>query len=201
MGDESNFGAYKMYRFDLNQYMRLDTAAIYALNVLPNPKERKYYVCFGCESGSDLVILAANQGQNLYGLLNRCKTPMGSRKLLQWLKQPLLDLEAISKFFCFFVTDLILISSDGRHDIVQIFYEDENLCKELRTKCLRRIPDLERLSKKVQRNRASLQDCVVIYQFIQRLPEISDTLKNSLGDQKLISEKFIEPLEVRSKKK
>lgn len=61
MGDESNFGAYKIYRFDLNQYMRLDTAAIYALNVLPNPKERKYNYVFWTLRSRNLIFFEISQ--------------------------------------------------------------------------------------------------------------------------------------------
>jgi DNA mismatch repair ATPase MutS len=32
----------------------------------------------------------------LYGLLNHCGTSMGSRRLMQWVKQPLLSLDAVS---------------------------------------------------------------------------------------------------------
>lgn len=66
LGDEENHGAFNLRRYDLNQYMRyglfllftpsqiirLDSAAIQALNVLPNPRE-------------------PNQTQNLFGLLNK----------------------------------------------------------------------------------------------------------------------------------
>jgi DNA mismatch repair protein MSH2 len=160
LSDSSNFGTYKLFRYDLSQYMRLDNAAVHALNILPNPRD-------------------PNQSHNLYGLLNRCRTAMGSRKLLQWLKQPLLDITQIKK----------------RQDLVQLFYEDDNLCKELRAKCLKRIPDLERMAKKIQRGSANLQDCVIIYQFIQKLPEIIDALKRAVGDQTLLNEKFIAPFE------
>lgn len=41
---------------------------------------------------------------------------MGSRLLMQWLKQPLKDLDMIQE----------------RLDLVEIFYEDQNMTKELR---------------------------------------------------------------------
>jgi len=34
---------------------------------------------------------------SLFGLLNRCKTALGTRLLAQWLKQPLLDLASIQE--------------------------------------------------------------------------------------------------------
>lgn len=90
-----------------------------ALNVLPSPKE-------------------PNQKSNLFGLLNKCKTPMGSRLLMQWLKQPLKDINHLQE----------------RLDLVDIFYSDQNMSKELRTHCFKRIPDLERIAKKIQMNNA-----------------------------------------------
>lgn len=39
LGDESNFGQFRIKLFELGQYMRLDSAAIRALNLLPTAAE------------------------------------------------------------------------------------------------------------------------------------------------------------------
>lgn len=40
---------------------------------------------------------------SVFGLLNRCKTSQGTRMLAQWLKQPLVNLHAISELAYHFV--------------------------------------------------------------------------------------------------
>ena len=76
--DASNFGQYQLYQHDLTEFMKLDAAALRALNLMPGPRD-------GAKSMS------------LFGLLNNCKTPIGGRLLAQWLKQPLMSLSEIEK--------------------------------------------------------------------------------------------------------
>ncbi|KAK5061008.1 MutS-like protein [Exophiala bonariae] len=76
--DPSNFGQYRLYQHDLSQYMKLDAAALRALNLMPGPRD-------------------GSKNMSLFGLLNHCKTPIGGRLLAQWLKQPLMSLLAIEK--------------------------------------------------------------------------------------------------------
>ncbi|KAI1612511.1 DNA mismatch repair protein msh-2 [Exophiala viscosa] len=76
--DPSNFGQYRLYQHDLTQFMKLDAAALRALNLMPGPRD-------GAKSMS------------LFGLLNHCKTPIGGRLLAQWLKQPLMNLSEIER--------------------------------------------------------------------------------------------------------
>ncbi|KDP20084.1 hypothetical protein JCGZ_05853 [Jatropha curcas] len=78
LADESNYGNYTIRKYNLDSYMRLDSAAMRALNVL--------------ESKTD-----ANKNFSLFGLMNRtCTAGMGKRLLHMWLKQPLLDVNEIN---------------------------------------------------------------------------------------------------------
>ncbi|KAH6807687.1 MUTS-like protein 2 [Perilla frutescens var. frutescens] len=161
LADESNYGNYKIQRYDLDSYMRLDSAAMRALNVL--------------ESKSD-----ANKNFSLFGLLNRtCTGGMGKRLLHMWLKQPLLDVNEINT----------------RLDLVQSFVEDAALRQDLRQH-LKRISDIERLTRSLEKKKASLVHVVKLYQSGIRLPFIKNALEQYNGHfASLIKERYLDPLE------
>lgn len=140
--DPSNFGQYQLYQHDLSQFMKLDAAALKALNLMP-----------GARDGSKTM--------SLYGLLNHCKTPVGSRLLSQWLKQPLMSKDEIEK----------------RQQLVEAFVNDTELRQIMQEEHLRSVPDLYRLAKKLQRNKANLEDVVRAYQVIIRLPGFIGTFE------------------------
>ncbi|KAF3763815.1 hypothetical protein M406DRAFT_51176 [Cryphonectria parasitica EP155] len=145
--DSSNFGQYQLYQHDLSQFMKLDAAALKALNLMPGPRD-------GAKTMS------------LYGLLNHCKTPVGSRLLSQWLKQPLMDKEEIEK----------------RQQLVEAFVNDTELRQIMQEEHLKSIPDLYRLAKKFQRNKANLEDVVRAYQAIIRLPGLVGTFEGVMDE-------------------
>ncbi|KAL2462855.1 DNA mismatch repair protein MSH2 [Forsythia ovata] len=161
LSDESNYGNYTIQHYNLDSYMRLDSAAMKALNVM--------------ESKSD-----ANKNFSLFGLMNRtCTAGMGKRLLHMWLKQPLLDVNEINT----------------RLDLVQAFVEDTALRQDLRQH-LKRISDIERLIRCLQKKRASLVHIVKLYQSSIRLPYIKSALEQYGGQfASLIKEKYLDPLE------
>ncbi|KAI7906331.1 muts domain V-domain-containing protein [Cokeromyces recurvatus] len=141
--NENNFGKYTLRHHDLSQYMRLDGPALQALNLLPTAQD------------------GPNKSTSLYGLLNKCNTAQGSRLFAQWLKQPLLNINEITK----------------RQDIVQVFFDDTELRQSLQEDHLKHVPDLHRLSKRLQNRTSNLQDVIRIYQMVIRLPALLQCLE------------------------
>ncbi len=146
--DSSNFGQYQLYQHDLSHFMKLDAAALKALNLMPGPRD-------------------GSKTMSLFGLLNHCKTPVGSRLLAQWLKQPLMNLEEIEK----------------RQMLVEAFVNDTELRQTMQEEHLRSIPDLYRLAKRFQRKMANLEDVVRAYQVVIRLPGFIGTLEGVMDEQ------------------
>ncbi|KAG7172893.1 DNA mismatch repair protein Msh2-like, partial [Homarus americanus] len=146
LGDESNFGQFSLSTYDLSQYMRLDSAAVRALHVEP---------IGGAETSG-----AANKTHTLLGLLDKCQTPVGHRLLLQWLRQPLVDINKIEE----------------RQDMVEALVSSVELRHSLGEEHLRRVPDLNRLSRKLARKAATLQDCFKFYQCVERLPNLCEAI-------------------------
>ncbi|XP_059154557.1 LOW QUALITY PROTEIN: DNA mismatch repair protein Msh2-like [Physella acuta] len=160
LSNEDNFGQFRISTFDLNLYMKLDAAAVKALNLLPIANE-------------------TNKNQSLLGLLNRCRTAPGQRLLSQWVKQPLMDLQKIEE----------------RLNIVEAMLSDSDLRQTLHEDQLRKVPDFQRLAKKFQRKKASLQDCYRVYQALEKLPHLLETLEKYDGDHKvLLTEIFSNPI-------
>ncbi|CAL4080919.1 unnamed protein product, partial [Meganyctiphanes norvegica] len=142
LSDESNFSQFTLTSYDLSHYMHLDSAAMKALHVEPQ--------ITGTDGG------ATNKSHSILGLLDKCRTPLGHRMLAQWLRQPLVDLNKIEE----------------RQDMVEAIISSVDLRHSLGEEHLRRVPDLQRLARKLSRKQATLQDCYKFYQCVERLPNL-----------------------------
>ena len=161
LADSALLGKFKVTHFSLEQHMRLDSAAMRALNLLPQSTD-------------------ANKNMSLYGLLNKCKTAVGSRLLLRWIKQPLLDCSEI----------------EARLDLVETFVEDIQTRQAMQEVYLRHVPDLSLLARKLQRRaKASLMDAWRLYQFVLQLPAMRQALEEcATRHEGLVRARLVEPL-------
>ncbi|MCJ7496861.1 MAG: DNA mismatch repair protein MutS [candidate division Zixibacteria bacterium] len=98
----------------------------------------------------------------LFSLLNRTKTPMGTRLLKNWIIKPLLNLQKIKE----------------RQEGIKEFYDNKNLFNEIEKK-LESISDLERLSGKLGYGKANPKDLIGIRESLKVMPEIKNILKGA----------------------
>ena len=84
--DDDTMGSVRIVRGTLDSHLAMDRTAAEAIHLLP-PRS----------SGAALLQGGNDANNSLYGVLNQCKSKMGSRTLEVWLRQPLTDLEAIMR--------------------------------------------------------------------------------------------------------
>ncbi|CAH2084761.1 unnamed protein product [Euphydryas editha] len=80
LNDNTNFARFRLTTIQPDCFLHLDSAALTALNVLP-----------------ELGDTSNAPSRSLYGLLDRCRTQHGKRLLAQWLRQPLRDINLINE--------------------------------------------------------------------------------------------------------
>ena len=100
----------------------------------------------------------------LFGVLDSTRTPMGARRLQQWIARPLCRIDAIR----------------ARHDAVAAFCADRAALNSVRD-LLKGVRDLERLIGKVSLGRATPRDLLAIASSLDAVP----ALRTALGDSSL----------------
>lgn len=184
IGNDSTRGSLSVAKYDLETYMRLDAAAVRALNLFPSGINTSDTVV-----GSSGISSAPT---SIYALLNHCKTAGGSRLLAQWIKQPLIDVQDIH----------------DRHSLVEWFVNNSGLLGNLRSRFLSSVPDISRLLRKLTSKRYSgLDEVVRLYQLVKKLVEALNILDDGLEEEneikKLVHDFWIndinEHLEILSK--
>ena len=85
LSDSGNDKKFKIKSHNLHSYLKLDSSSFKALNLLPDRLEQ-----------------SALKTHSIYGLLNQCCTSQGQRLLMQWIKQPLVDINKLGFFLIIF---------------------------------------------------------------------------------------------------
>ena len=91
----------------------------------------------------------------LYGALNRTSTPMGARRLRDWLSQPLSSLEKIQK----------------RQDAVAQFIQNSTTLDQFR-ESLKEVRDLERMISRLSIGSGNARDLVQLHGALLQIPNI-----------------------------
>eukprot|EP01083_Nonionella_stella_P069822 186371_1 len=152
--DDHTLNRYKLTENQMNSFMRLDNAALNALNLFPSLKD---------------TLRADNShshSNSLYGVLNKCKSSMGDRLLAVWIRQPLVDIKQIHR----------------RQKLIKLFVENDESRDILRDEHLKSLIDLEKLVRKLINNRSNLKDLVELYVFAERIQWIRDTLSSCIQE-------------------
>jgi DNA mismatch repair protein MutS len=131
-----------------------------------------------------------NYNKTLFGVLNKCQTPMGQRRLRQWILRPLLNLQQI----------------ENRQDCINEFFLNAELLDTVE-KSLSQITDLERVLARIGSKSANARDLLFlknglnqslnILQTLAKQPETS-ALRQFLPDtqlQKDIQENIVDLVE------
>ena len=106
---------------------------------------------------------------SLLGVLDQTVTPMGKRRIRQWVSQPLLDVERICK----------------RQDGVAHFVSHSMLRAELQAE-LKPLADLERLTNRILSGHAQPRDLVAMRDTLGRLPAVENVIKGKQEEKEAI---------------
>ncbi|MFA5528403.1 MAG: DNA mismatch repair protein MutS [Peptostreptococcales bacterium] len=130
----------RLHVYEIDDHMMMDKATLKNLELIETVMDKRV------------------QG-SLLGILDKTHTAMGGRKLKQWIKEPLNDMEKIKK----------------RLDSVELFIQEDILRNNLKT-YLKEVYDLERLIGKVACKTANARDLLALHASLSVLPDIKESI-------------------------
>ncbi|KAI3755927.1 hypothetical protein L1987_55737 [Smallanthus sonchifolius] len=107
-------------QISLNKFLKVDSAAHEALQIFQTDKHP-----------SHMGIGRAKEGFSVFGMMNKCVTPMGKRLLRTWFLRPILDLDNLN----------------SRLNVISFFVSSEELLTSLRD-TLKSVKDVPHILKK-----------------------------------------------------
>ncbi len=140
----------------LTQHLRRDVANLTRISFY----QRGDYLALDHTTLRHLEILEplhhdAPRSASLYGALNRTVTPMGARRLRDWLSQPLATVDPIQR----------------RQEAVQTFLENAAGHEELRAQ-LAQVRDLERTLGRISAGTGSARDLLALRMALEQMPRL-----------------------------
>ncbi|MCP5536235.1 MAG: DNA mismatch repair protein MutS [Akkermansiaceae bacterium] len=108
----------------------------------------------------DLVDSPTGRPHSLLGALDRTATPMGSRKLRDWILHPLRDLTALT----------------SRQDLIESFLAEPFLLGQCREQ-LKGIRDIERTTSRLSQNAGNARDLMSLLTSLQKIPDLKSHLE------------------------
>ena len=146
----------------LTQHLRRDVAHLTSLSFYQSSE----FLALDVTSLRNLEILEplrrdAPRTASLYGALNRTVTPMGARRLRDWLTQPLASVAEIQQ----------------RQDIVQLWIENAPALAQFRAQ-LAHVRDLERTIGRLSVGTGNGRDLHNLRQAMEQLPSLREILRN-----------------------
>jgi DNA mismatch repair protein MutS len=137
----------------------------------PKKLEESKWMILDSKTVDNLSLIPGEKGKNLYDILNKTKTAMGSRLLKKWILQPL----KVKK-------DII-----ERQEIVDAFFNDRLLLNEIR-EYLNGIFDVERILTRLQYGKVSPKDLISLKNTLYIIPNILEALKTNEKFSKYVQE-------------
>jgi DNA mismatch repair protein MutS len=147
----------------LTQYLRRDVKHLTRLSFY----QRKDYLALDYTTLRHLEILEplhhdTPRNASLYGAVNRTVTPMGARRLRDWLSQPLAAVEPIRR----------------RQETVQRFTDNSAALENFRAQ-LANVRDLERTIGRLSSGSGNARDLIALRMALEQVPGLKQTLESA----------------------
>ena len=125
------------------------------------------YVLIDAASQANLDLVTSRSGgvkHSLLGAIDRTATPMGARKLRDWVLHPLRDLDALL----------------GRQDLVGAFVDESFVLSQMQ-ESLKEIRDIERTLSRLSQGSGNARDLKALEASLRQVPTVRDHLEALIG--------------------